>query len=324
MKKITKILDSVMSGLKRTCVAKAIAVVAVATIAMNSFAQQEEVITGVKDLAGKDFSYINSHLTKDGKYPVEMGKMFFLYNEATGKFLNLGSYWGTHVALADYGKPLWVVTGTREICLNPDDLIGKKYQTNEVLFFTHNMATTLSKDQGPYVGWAQVDKKKPAEDRGVFSDRKNTAEDIYGWELEFTGNAKNTCKLKTKKTYKYFIGRHDCWSDDVYLCGVPASVDPNRSCEAYTTDEIASKGLTGYDTWRIMTYEDIYNLQNKNTENMTKSIDLSFMLKCPGFQRGDNDIKNWKTYNFATKQYNENNAGFASFGLSKLYSKAAN
>ncbi len=61
MKKITKILDSVMSGLKRTCVAKAIAVVAVATIAMNSFAQ-EETITGVKDLPGKDLNYINSHL----------------------------------------------------------------------------------------------------------------------------------------------------------------------------------------------------------------------------------------------------------------------
>lgn len=101
MKKITKILDSVMSGLKRTCVAKAIAVFAVTAIAMNSFAQQEETITGVKDLAGKDLTYINSHLTTDGNYPTEMGKMFFLYNEKTGKFLNLGSYWGTHVALAD-------------------------------------------------------------------------------------------------------------------------------------------------------------------------------------------------------------------------------
>ena len=324
MKKITKILDSVMSRLKRTCVAKAIAVVAVATIAMNSFAQ-EETITGVKDLAGKDLTYINSHLTTDGNYPVEMSKMFFLYNEKTGKFLNLGSYWGTHVSLADYGKPMWVIKGTREICLNPDDLIGKKYQTNNVLFFAHNMATTLSEDQGPYVGWSQVNKKKPAEDRGVFADRENTETAIYGWELEFTGNDMKTCKLKTKKTYKYYlIGGHDCWSDDVYLCGVPASVDPNRSCEAYSEADITSKGLAGYDTWRIMTYEDIYNLQNKNTENMTKSIDLSFMLKTPGFQRADNDIKNWKTYNFATQQYNENNIGFASFGLSKLYSKAAN
>ena len=324
MKKITKILDSVMSRLKRTCVAKAIAVFAVATIAMNSFAQ-EETITGVKDLAGKDLTYINSHLT-DGSNPADMDKMFFLYNEKTGKFLNLGSYWGTHVALADYGRPLWVVSGTREICLDPDALIPNDFQTNNVLLFTHNMATTLSEDQGPYVGWPQVKKKKPAEDRGVFSDRKNTADDIYGWELEFTGNDMKTCKLKTKKTeetIRYF-GKHYCWSDDVYLCGVPASVDPNRSCEAYSAADITSKGLTGYDTWRIMTYEDIYNLQNKNTENMTKSIDLSFMLKTPGFQRGDNDIANWKTYNFATQQYNENNAGFASFGLSKLYSKAAN
>ena len=326
MKKITKILDSVMSGLKRTCVAKAIAVFAVATIAMNSFAQEVETITGVKDLPGKDLAYINSHLTTDGNYPAEKGKMFFLYNEKTGKFLNLGSYWGTHVALADYGKPLWVIKGTREICLNPDDLIGKKYQTNEVLFFAHNMATTLSEDQGPYVGWSQINKKKPAEDRGVFADRENTEESIYGWELEFTGNDMKTCKLKTNKTEETYgiINKHYCWSDDVYLCGVLASVDPNRSCEAYSAADIKSKGLTGYDTWRIMTYEDIYNLQNKNTENMTKSIDLSFMLKTPGFQRGDNDIANWKTYNFATQQHNENNVGFASFGLNNLYSKAAN
>ena len=323
MKKITKILDSVMSTLKRTCVAKAIAVVAVATIAMNSFAQQEETITGVKDLAGKDLTYINSHLTTDGNYPVDMSKMFFLYNEKTGKFLNLGSYWGTHVSLADYGKPLWVVKGKRNIYES-----AIKYHTNDVLLFTHNMATTLSEDQGPYVGWAQVDDNKPAEDRGVFTDKKNTAESIYGWELEFIpGNDMKTCKLKTKKTVEKKLtglALRYCWSDDVYLCGVPASVDPNRSCEAYSDADIKSKGLTGYDTWRIMTYEDIYNLQNKNTENMTKSIDLSFMLKTPGFQRGDNDIKNWKTYNFATQQYNENNVGFASFGLSKLYSKAAN
>ena len=330
MKKITKILDSVMSRLKRTCVAKAIAVVAVATIAMNSFAQQEETITGVKDLAGKDRTYINSHLTTDGKYPEEMDKKFFLYNEKTGKFLNIGSYWGTHVALADYGKPLWVVSGTREICTNPNDYyLNREIQTNDVLLFTHNMATTLTEDQGPYVGWPQATNNNPAEDRGVFSDRKNTATDIYGWELVFTDNTKNTCKLKTKKTITeiragWLATKHNCWSDDVYLCGVPASVDPNRSCEAYSAADITSNGLTGYDTWRIMTYEDIYNLQVKNTENMTKSIDLSFMLKCPGFQRSDNDIANWKTYNFATKLYNENNAGFASFGLSRQYYDVAN
>ena len=303
MKKITKILDSVMSGLKRTCVAKAIAVVAVATIAMNSFAQQEETITGVKDLAGKDLTYINSHLTDDKVYPEDMDKMFFLYNEATGKFLNLGGYWGTHVALADYGKPLWVVKGERKI---------GAISYRDVLLFAHNMATDMTKNQGPYVGWSISDNNKPAEDNGIYTDR--VLSNIYGWELEFTNTDKNTCKLKTRK-YKNLIGS---WIDEAYLCGVPASVDPNRSCEAYSAAEISSKGLAGYDTWRIMTYKDVYELQLKNTENMTKSIDLSFMLKCPGFQRGDKNITNWHTYNYKTNKSDGNNAGFASFGISRL------
>ena len=115
MKKITKILDSVMSRLKRTCVAKAIAVVAVATIAMNSFAWGVNPVTdlqGVDGLAGQNFDYIKTHTTEEGKYDVGKDSKFFLYNEKTGKFLTIGGYWGTHVALADYGKPLFVIMKT--------------------------------------------------------------------------------------------------------------------------------------------------------------------------------------------------------------------
>ena len=92
-----------------------------------------------------------------------------------------------------------------------------------------------------------------------------------------------------------------------------------RPARLNTTKEISSKGLAGYDTWRIMTYEQVYNLQSKNTENMKKSIDLSFMLKCPGFQRGDNDIEKWHTYNYADGKSDNQNVGFASFGMHKQY-----
>ena len=153
--------------------------------------------------------------------------------------------------------------------------------------------------------------EKPAEDTGVYADKQK--KDIYGWALEFVdGDANNACKLRTDKN-KYGLG------DDVYLCGVPSTVDAGKTCEAYTTKEISSKHLDGYDTWRIMTYEQVYNLQSKNTENMKKSIDLSFMLKCPGFQRGDNDIEKWHTYNYADGKRDNQNVGFASFGMHKQY-----
>ena len=51
MKKITKFLDSVMGGIKRTCIAKALAVFAVASIAINANAAEavdaQGVITGI-------------------------------------------------------------------------------------------------------------------------------------------------------------------------------------------------------------------------------------------------------------------------------------
>ena len=54
---------------------------------------------------------------------------------------------------------------------------------------------------------------------------------------------------------------------------------------------------------------------------MKNALELSFRLKCPGFERGDNDIKNWKTYNF--KDIVQNETGFAKFGLEKLYNTTA-
>ena len=308
MKKITKILDSVMSRLKRTCVAKAIAVVAVATIAMNSFAWGVNPLAdleGVDGLAGQNFEYIKNNKTTEGNYDVAPEKQFFLYNEKTGKFLTIGGYWGTHVALADYGKPLCVIM---------------KNEKKKEVYFVHNMATAMTEDQGPYIGWNLPAKGKPAEDTGVYADKNK--KDIYGWALEFVdGDANNACRLRSTK--KEWFGIIKVWGDDVYLCGVPSSVDAGKTCEAYTTAEIKNKNLTGYDTWRIMTYQQVYDLQLANTENMKNSIDLSFMLKCPGFQRGDNDIVNWHTYNYVDGKKDDENVGFASFGMFKQYNPIA-
>ena len=113
MKKITKFLDSVMGGIKRTCIAKALAVFAVASIAINANAQgsvnPEADIEGLDGLAGKTTDYLKkAAVGSTDAFPTNKSKIFFLYNVKSGKFLTAGGYWGTHAAIADYGKPMCV------------------------------------------------------------------------------------------------------------------------------------------------------------------------------------------------------------------------
>lgn len=81
----------------------------------------------------------------------------------------------------------------------------------------------------------------------------------------------------------------------------------------------------GYDEWRFLSYEQIRQLQDTRADNMKDALELSFKLKCPGFSRGDNDIKKWNTYNFKTKIGTATGLTdkFAKYGLSKYYNYIA-
>ena len=87
MKKITKFLDSVMGGIKRTCVAKALAVFAVASIAISSFAQTLEganpVINGVEDFKGLTLADLEKASTSTNFSFADKAKVLFLYNVKT-------------------------------------------------------------------------------------------------------------------------------------------------------------------------------------------------------------------------------------------------
>lgn len=63
----------------------------------------------IKELSGKpiDYDHYNDYVTV-GRPWEETSKMFLLYNIGTGKFLNVGSYWGTHAVLSDVPRPFWL------------------------------------------------------------------------------------------------------------------------------------------------------------------------------------------------------------------------
>lgn len=284
-----------MEGLKRTCVAKALAVFAVASVTTSSFAQTTEttpVIKGVEDFVGLTLDEVKAAASSTNFSFEDKTKVLFFYNVKTGKFLNVGGYWGTCAALHDYGKAMWV------------DVDGSNFS-----FVVDN-----SNDTGNNLGYVFHTTNKPT-DKGVFVDRGKEYGSVSStnWTIEPVPNdAKNTVKIYTSITTASSADEIGTY----YLSANPAYDGTNNSCDAYKTP------TEGCDTWRIFTYDQIYEAQKGSVDNMTNALDLSFRLRCPSFERNDKDIQYWKTYNFVSKVQNE--AKFAKFGLEGYYATSAN
>lgn len=304
MKKITKFLDSVMGGIKRTCVAKALAVFAVASITTSSFAQTKEttqspVINGVEDFPGLTLEQLKAASTSTNFSFADKTKVLFLYNVGTGKFLNVGGYWGTCAGLHDYGKAIWV------------DFVNSKFK------FTVNN----SNDTGNTLGFLLGDSET---DNGVFVDRGNASGEtaFTNWTIEAVLNdAHNAVRIYTEKTDASYIvdtkkiGKY-------YLSANPDYNGTNKVCDAYKDGKKDGKELGENSEWRIFTYAQIYKAQHDGVvDNMKNALDLSFRLMSPNFERHDGDIKYWKTYDFVSRDQDED--GFAKFGLEKYYVTSA-
>lgn len=297
MKKITKFLDSVMGGIKRTCVAKALAVFAVASVTTSSFAQTlgeaNPVINGVEDFKGLTLDKVKEASTSTNFSFADKAKVLFLYNVGTGKFLNVGGYWGTCAGLHDYGKALWV------------DYDGSKFK------FTVNNNNDTGNTLGLLLGDSETD-------HGVFVDRGTAYNEsaLTNWSIVAVGDAKNTVKIYTTKNSGSGNEKPDVLGD-YYLSANPDYDGTNKVCDAYKDGKKDGKELGENSEWRIFTYDQIYTAQQGSVDNMKNALDLSFRLKSPNFERHDGDIKYWKTYDFVSEDQNED--GFAKFGLEKYY-----
>ena len=218
-------------------------------------------------------------------------EVFFLYNVKTGKFLNAGGYWGTHVSLKDYPLSLWAETNT--------------YGTQTLIDFIQNLET----GQGKYLGWVGKDGGTDTDD-GVFIDRKQKEDTHYGWVFELQNDGKNTYKI-----YTYATKNPSSSSTKYYLCANGDETDQDKNCGAFSESYIQEKKHEDYSTWRVLSMQQISDLiTEQSSDNMTSALDLSYRLDCPGFSRGDKNITVWKVSNFSTGTNGE-----WRFGLEKLY-----
>lgn len=306
MKKITKFLDSVMGGIKRTCIAKALAVFAVASIAINANAgavNAQGVITGIGSEKGKSLADLQDAIVENKDF-TDPAKVFFFYNVKTGKFLSAGGYWDTHVALKDYGKQICIVGSTKRLAMD------------------------ITTAEGQYLGFVGDYKNLGADtdtgkNTGLFVDRK--LDETDGWTFKLVDKATNTFKISTTAKYTTNIfGSTEVSNIKVYLCAAKDATVKGNNCEAYTEADLEKDTeLAAGATWRVYSLADLIALQVKGIENMTAPLDLSFKLKAPGFPRGASDLKTGWTIKSYSTQTKEGEAGWY-FGLHNKYTKVPN
>lgn len=161
------------------------------------------------------------------------------------------------------------------------------------------------------------DAYKTAVNNGVFVDR-----DIYpskddktliiqrGWTIEPIGDAKNTFRIFTYRRSTSGYSTSTTY-DSYYLSAAASQGDVDKNCGAFleTDKDYSAEG----SQWRIFSYEQLYNLQ-KNSFGFKSSLDLSFKLECPGFNRDNGALDKWKT-----AVYKQGATGSFRFGLEKRY-----
>lgn len=121
-----------------------------------------------------------------------------------------------------------------------------------------------------------------------------------------------------KKTFRIYTYRRSTSGyksstkyNNYYLSAASSVVDVDKNCGAFlTTDkDYSDEG----SKWRIFSYEQLYNLQ-KSSIGFKSSLDLSFKLECPGFNRDNGKLDNW-----TTAVYKKGATGSFRFGLEKRY-----
>lgn len=238
---------------------------------------------------------------KHGEFPTtDKNKIFFLYNVKTGLLLNVGGYWGTHVSLQEYGMPLWVYAdGDGWIHFQQD--IDKKGVASEnqegcslEYFYGEGYASTSI---GVFV------------DRDIYASKSSSTVIQRGWTIESIGDDKNTFRIYTyRRSTSGYTGNN---YDRYYLSAAASQGDVDKNCGAFLKNDkdYSEDG----SQWRIFSYEQLYNLQ-KSSIGFKSSLDLSFKLECPGFNRDNGKLDNWKT-----AVYKKGATGSFRFGLEERY-----
>lgn len=261
---------------------------------------------GLENLVGISKADMMSKAEKGtlGEFPKDMSQIFFLYNVKTGLLLNVGGYWGTHVSLQEYGMPLWVYKDTDGWIHFQQDIDKQGASSGEgcslEYFYKASNTGAAAVNNGVFV------------DRDIYASKSSSTVIQRGWTIEpISGDAKETFRIYTYRRNEDGYSKNTTYKR-YYLSAASSVVDVDKNCGAFLETDKPNYSDDG-SKWRIFSYEQLYNLQ-KNSIGFKSSLDLSFKLECPGFNRDNGALDKWKT-----AVYKKGATGSFRFGLEKRY-----
>lgn len=260
---------------------------------------------GLENLVGISAEQMMNYASEGvhGTFPTDKSYIFFLYNVKTGLLLNVGGYWGTHVSLQEYGMPLSVYKDVDGWIHFQQDIdkqgveSGNQEGCSLEYFYGEGYASTSI---GVFV------------DRDIYPSTTDKTKIIQrGWKIvPINGDSKNTFRIYTyRRSTSGYTGDNYA---RYYLSAAAFQGDVDKNCGAFLETDKSNYSEDG-SQWRIFSYQQLYELQEKSLA-FKSSLDLSFKLECPGFNRDNGALKKWKT-----AVYKEETTGLFRFGLEKHY-----
>lgn len=244
-------------------------------------------ITGIESLTGFSETDVRKAVSSNPAFPDNPNQIFFLYNVKTGLLLNAGGYWGTHVSLKEYGMPLWIHIDNKD-WIHLAQKFDSKDEDGEGNYMEYETGRSNSADNGVFIDRAFL---------YTYESGSTTTTTIIrrGWKMEAVEGKTYTYKLYT---YSNSSNTSDDFDETkkYYLIAAETQGDVDKNCGA--VEEKSTEIADGNDEWRFLSYQQIFELQVKNTNNITSSIDLTFRLQCPDFSRENAAMIKWKAYQY--------------------------
>ncbi len=267
-------------------------------------------ITGIESLTGCSEDQVRAAAISDNTFPEnDKNKIFFLYNVKTGLLLNAGGYWGTHVSLKEYGVPLWIHID-KDGWIHLAQKFDSKDEDGEGNYLEYETGGSEPEDKGVYIDRAYLYTETK------FWGYTKTTIVRRGWKMEAVEGKNNTYKLYTYSNSSNTSASFD-ETKKYYLIAAETQGDVDKNCGA--VEETSTEIANGNDEWRFLSYQQIFELQVKNTNNITSSIDLTFRLQCPDFSRENAAMSKWTAY-----QYGRSEEGKIRLGLEHYYKPYVN